>query len=182
MEATRALQMNKFANLWPDELSTRESLRDLGYAPRVGLPEIVKRILLQHENRNMQTAQLFKDMDADGTNTLNRGEVERHVRKYLLRGRQDYEDTYEKRDEAVGEAVDRLMEELDTNKDGLISWGTFSEWNRRNSVEQLLVHIETGSEGFNRKLLWPYIVMAYILLAGYEVFNRKLFRKGRRRS
>ena len=136
--------MNKFANLWPDELSTRESLRDLGYAPKVGLSEIVEKILLQHENRNMQTAQAFKEMDLDGTNTLNRVEIERHVRKYLLHGRQDYENTYEKRDEAVREAVDRLMEELDTNKDGLISWGTFSEWNRRNSVEQLLVHIESS--------------------------------------
>ena len=29
------------------------------------------------------------------------------------------------------------MDEM-ANKDGLISWGTFSEWNRRNTVENVV--------------------------------------------
>ena len=30
------------------------------------------------------------------------------------------------------------MQELDTNRDGLISWATFSEWSRSNTVEGVL--------------------------------------------
>jgi len=127
--------MNKFANLWPDELSTREPLRDLGYEPKVGLATMVEKILLSHENRNMATAAAFKEMDADETGNLSRAEVDAHVRKYLVQGREDYS---HRGQEAVSQVVDLLMEELDTNKDGLISWGTFSEWNRRNSLEKLL--------------------------------------------
>ena len=33
--------------------------------------------------------------------------------------------------QAVGMVVDQLVDELDTDKDGLISWEEFSEWNRR---------------------------------------------------
>ena len=127
--------MNKFANLWPDDLSTAESLRDLGYAPRIGLKEMVKTVLDAHENRNAKTALAFKEMDADGTGTLSRDEIESHVRKYLVRGREDYTRTGQ---DGVNELVDDLMEELDTNKDEAVSWATFSEWNRRNTVEEVM--------------------------------------------
>ena len=39
----------------------------------------------------------------------------------------------------MGALCDRLMDELDTNKDGEISWKTFSEWNRTNSIEKVLM-------------------------------------------
>ena len=83
----------------------------------------------------MSTAQAFKAIDADSDGVLDRGEIERYIRKYLVRGREDYA---HRAQEAVGEAVDKLMNELDTNKDGLVSWTTFSEWNRHNSVEKVL--------------------------------------------
>lgn len=46
--------MNKFANLWPDELSTIEPLRDLGYSPKVQLSDMVEKVLVAHENRNTE--------------------------------------------------------------------------------------------------------------------------------
>jgi len=130
--------MNKFANLWPDALSTTEPLRDLGYEPSVGLSEMVQNVLAGHEKQNLSTADAFKDIDRDGSGTLTHKDVEKHVRKYLVRGREDYS---QRRQDAVGEAVERLMLELDTDQDGHISWGTFSEWNRRNSVESVVYSV-----------------------------------------
>ncbi len=127
--------MNKFANLWPDELSSKEPLRDLGYEPLIGLSEMVANVLAAHDVRNVKTAEAFKAIDADGNGKFSRDEIERHVRKFLVRGREQYGNTGQ---DAVGHFVDKLMDELDTNKDGLVSWGTFSEWNRRNSMEEEL--------------------------------------------
>lgn len=126
--------MNKFAHLWPDELATAEPLRDLGYAPEVGLAAMVANVLAAHEERNLSTAQAFKTIDADGNGMLDRHEIDKYVQRHLVRGREDYAFP---RQAVMGDAVDKLMEELDTNRDGLISWGTFSEWNRSNSVERL---------------------------------------------
>ena len=47
-------------------------------------------------------------------------------------GREDYSETGQS---AVDGFVDSLMEELDPDKDGVVSWAEFSEWNRRNSME-----------------------------------------------
>jgi threonine 3-dehydrogenase len=127
--------MNKFANLWPDELSEEEPLRDLGYSPNVTLADMVSNVLGAHENRNMLTANAFKEMDTDHTGELTRVEMEKHVRKYLVRGREEYSRTGQG---AVSKFVDKLMNELDTNKDGIVSWGTFSEWSRRHSMEEEL--------------------------------------------
>jgi len=127
--------MNTFANLWPDELSTGEPLRDLGYAPRVGLADMVEKVLMSHEDRNMRTALAFKEMDLDRSGKLERWEIERHIRKYLVRGREDYSRTGQN---AVGAVVNKLMRELDPNFQGLVSWATFSEWNRRNTVEDFV--------------------------------------------
>ena len=127
--------MNKFANLWPDELSCEEPLRDLGYEPLIGLSEMVANVLRAHDVRNVKTAEAFKAIDSDGDGKFSRKEIERHVRKFLVRGREQYGNTGQ---DAVGHFVDKLMEELDTNKDGLVSWRTFSEWNRRNSMEEEL--------------------------------------------
>jgi hypothetical protein len=55
--------MNKFANLWPDELSSKEAKLDLGYEPKVGLTDMVANVLFGHETRNELTAKAFKAMD-----------------------------------------------------------------------------------------------------------------------
>jgi len=125
--------MNKFANLWPDQLATKEPLRDLGYSPEVGLADAVSRILAAHDARNISTARAFKAIDVDGDGTLTRNDLERHIRQHLLRGRMDFGD----HDDVVS-AVDKLMAELDRSRDGLVSWQAFSEWNRRNTVERVV--------------------------------------------
>jgi len=130
--------MNKFANLWPDELSTVEPLRDLGYSPKVGLADMVANVLAAHEERNMKTAQAFKSMDVESDGVIDRLEIEYYVARYLVTGREDYA---KNRHETVEAVVDKLMGELDTNKDGLISWGTFSDWSRRNSVERVFTTV-----------------------------------------
>ena len=124
--------MNKFANLWPDSLSPAEPRRDLGYVPDAGLSVVVANVLAAHEERNKRTAAAFKDIDRDGTGEITRHEMEAHVRKYLVSGREEYSHTGQ---DGVAVFVDNLMQELDTNNDGKVSWYTFSEWNRVNSVE-----------------------------------------------
>ena len=127
--------MNKFANLWPDELSEEEALRDLGYAPEVSLSDMVANVLEAHNVRNWETANSFKSMVSDGEAELTRDEMENHVRKYLVRGREEYRRTGQGE---VSRFVDKLMNELDTNKDGKVSWATFSEWSRTHSMEEEL--------------------------------------------
>lgn len=43
--------MSKFARCWPDTLSLREPLEDLGYAPLVGLSDMVDKVLAAHRER-----------------------------------------------------------------------------------------------------------------------------------
>ena len=102
---------------------------------------MVASILAAHDDRNVSTAEAFKAIDSDGDGTLNRDNIEQHIRKHLVRGREDYAQPGQT---AVEEIVDRLMDELDTNKDGLVSWRTFSEWNRSNSVEQVVSAISAS--------------------------------------
>lgn len=54
--------MDKFAKLWPDDLSTAESKRDLGYSPAFHLPKTVATILRAHRLRKLPDA-----MPADPT-------------------------------------------------------------------------------------------------------------------
>ena len=127
--------MNTFANTWPDELSTVEPMRDLGYAPKVGLSDMVAAVLAAHERRNHRTAKAFKAMDTDNTAMLNRAQIEAHIRNQQpgVRGREDYAQGGR---DAVADLVDKLMEELDPKQEGFVSWWSFSEWNRRNSLEE----------------------------------------------
>jgi len=129
--------MNKFANLWPDDLGTTEPLRDLGFSPEVKLSDMVATVLAAHEDRNVSAAEAFKAIDGDGSLILNRAKIEKYVRKHVVRGREDYGDSGQA---AVDSVVNRLMSELDTDNDGLVSWATFSEWNRRNTLEQVFVN------------------------------------------
>ena len=49
--------------------------------------------------------------------------------------------------------VRQMMDELDTNKDGLVSWPTFSEWNRRNSMEaELWKQVATVEDELRKQL------------------------------
>eukprot|EP01043_Picozoa_sp_COSAG02_P006095 COSAG02_NODE_170_length_31534_cov_33.568498_14_plen_540_part_00 len=129
--------MNKFASLWPDQLAKKEPLRDLGYTPEVQLAEMVKNILQEHNARNVSTAIAFKSIDGDGNGTFSRDDLENHVRTHVVRGRVDSGNH-----DAISTAVDKLMAELDTNDDGLVSWRTFSEWNRSNTLDNVVKSVQ----------------------------------------
>jgi nucleoside-diphosphate-sugar epimerase len=82
------VNMNTFANLWPDELSAEEPLRDLGYAPSVSLPDVVAKVIASHHHRNVLTAQAFKDIAADGRGSLGRADIEGEcsfIYRYIVR-------------------------------------------------------------------------------------------------
>eukprot|EP00946_MAST-07B_sp_MAST-7B-sp1_P001881 g1881.t1 len=141
--------MNKFANLWPDELSEEEPLRDLGYKPEITLSDMVSHVLNEHDLRNRRTADSFKAMISDSSvGELTRNEMESHVRKYLVRGREEYKRTGQGE---VSRFVDKLMSTLDTNNDGKISWATFSEWSRTHSMEEELWKQAASTEDKLRK-------------------------------
>jgi threonine 3-dehydrogenase len=142
--------MNKFANLWPDELSAAEPLSDLGYKPEVDLPVMVSRVLAAHEERNLKTAQAFKEIDVDGSGRLSRAEVTVYIRKYLVQGREEYTETGQS---AVEGFVDKLMDQIDMSGDGYVSWQSFSEWNRRSSLEAELWKKAASTEDELRKQL-----------------------------
>ena len=126
------------------------------------MPGMVARVLGAHEEQNLTTAQAFKKMKAfcleECGGKLSRAAIEIHVREHLVRGREDYyaggsgstgisnvmllgstgvgrllETSQEQ--SRVEEFVDRLMEQLDPDGDGVVSWADFSEWNRRSSVD-----------------------------------------------
>ena len=125
--------MNRFAHLWPDELGTTETLRDLGYSPRLGLSDIVSSVLAAHERRNARCAAAFGAITPEGAVSFDRAAIEEHVRTYLACGREDYAAR-----DAARELAGRLMDDLDADGDGIVSWGSFSEWSRRHSMEEVL--------------------------------------------
>ena len=51
----------------------------------------------------------------------------------MVRGREDYAHTGQ---DAVNDLVDKVMVELDPKGEGAVSWASFSEWNRRNSLDE----------------------------------------------
>jgi len=122
--------MNTFAKLWPDELSTEAPLRDLGYKPDVGLEEMVASVLKTHDARNETSANDWMTIDRNGDGTVTRKDIELHVRRFLSAGRSTYghSDQYN-----VIATVDKFMAEFN-DTDGLISWQKFSEWNRANNI------------------------------------------------
>jgi len=132
--------MNLFANTWVDELSTMEPLRDLGYAPEVKLDAMVATVLAAHDERNVGAAQAFKAIDSDGSLSITQRDLELYVREHAVRGRMTkvYNADAHSALSATGKVADQLMSELDTNKDGMISWATFSEWNRINNLDKVL--------------------------------------------
>ena len=135
--------MNKFANLWPDELATEEAKRDLGYSPEFEMSRMVSTVLSAHEDRNVATAEAFKAMDVEGDNQLDRLEIEYYVRRNLVRGRESYGVSGQETVEAI---VDKLMKDLDTNRDGLVSWMTFSEWNRSNTIDGVILNAKSSMD------------------------------------
>ena len=129
--------MNKFAHLWPNNLSLMEPKRDLGYAPKVGLPEMVKTVLNAHTTRQQRHVSVFESLDVDGNGFVDRAEMEKYIRKHMVEGRESGGYVFRRQD-SVGIILNKTMEELDTNNDGLISLPTFQEWSRHNSIKGMV--------------------------------------------
>jgi threonine 3-dehydrogenase len=129
--------MNKFAHLWPNDLSTIEPKRDLGYSPKVGLSEMVKVVLNSHSQRQKNHAHEFATLDGDGDGFVTRGEMENFIRRHIVEGRESGGYVFRRQD-GVDAILDKTMNELDTNNDGLISLPTFLEWSRANSLKGMV--------------------------------------------
>ena len=68
-------------------------------------------------------------------------QIEYYVRRNLVRGRESYGMTGQA---AVTAIVDKLMSDLDTDGDGMVSWMTFSEWNRSNTIDGVVLHVKSS--------------------------------------
>lgn len=149
--------MDKFANLWPDTLSTAEPLRDLGYAPSFGLVEMVEIVLNGHFMRNQRTAEEFSRMDADGNNTIEKDELAVILEKILEtadwgelelkvwgtpdRKNPKYLSTPRSRvvyASLINDLVDAAFSEMDSKKRGAISLEQFQTWSKTNSMTVLV--------------------------------------------
>ena len=58
-----------------------------------------------------------------------------------MRGRESYGKTGQTKVTAI---VDKLMEDLDTDEDGMVTWMTFSEWNRSNTIDGVVLHVKSS--------------------------------------
>ena len=126
--------VNKFANLWPDSLSTIEAERDLKFQPRVGLPEMVDAVLAGHEKRRSRAKAAFEAADADGNEILEKPELE-ELLKSFVRVPKHYES---RRGTLLHEIVEKSFEKMDLNKDGKISFEEFEIWSKTNSLKDLI--------------------------------------------
>jgi len=128
--------MDKFARLWPDSLSTTESLRDLDYEPDVTLPAMVAGVLNAHSSRRLSNKAAFRSIDTCHSGRINDYMLDKYVRKYLVRGREKGFAT--KRFDVVPEIVAELMSAMDIDADGIVSVDDFMTWSRTNKLETLV--------------------------------------------
>lgn len=141
--------MNKFANLWPDDLSKKEPKEDLNYSPKVGLREMVAHCMTAHEERLARSRVAFRVVDADGNGTFGKGELQDFLNELL--------EVPESMPSALKgifceELTDRAFEEMDLNKHGRISYSEFHVWCKRNtlcdSVRRFVQEKEAANQRF----------------------------------
>jgi len=129
--------MDKFAKLWPDTLSTAESLRDLDYEPDVTLPAMVAGVLNAHSSRNMSSKAAFRSIDTCRSGRINDYMLETFVRKYLVRGR-ERSGYLLRRQDMVKDIVASLMASMDVDADGVVSMNDFMAWSGTNKLETVV--------------------------------------------
>uniref|UniRef100_A0A7S2JSZ5 EF-hand domain-containing protein n=1 Tax=Haptolina brevifila TaxID=156173 RepID=A0A7S2JSZ5_9EUKA len=126
--------MDKFAKLWPDSLSTDEPLRDLDYEPDVTLPAMVAGVLNAHSGRRLSSKAAFRSIDTCSSGRVNDYMLEKYVSKYLVRGREKA-GYIARRQDLVAEIVADLMLKMDVDKDGVVSMSDFMQWSNVNKLE-----------------------------------------------
>jgi threonine 3-dehydrogenase len=129
--------MDKFAKLWPDTLSTSASFRDLDYEPDVTLPRMVASVLNAHSSRKLSSKAAFRSIDTCESGVINDYMLERYVRKYLVRGREKF-GYMTRRQDMVMDIVAEAMAAMDVDKDGVVSQDDFLQWSRVYNVEGLV--------------------------------------------
>lgn len=136
-------ELNKLARLWPESLSGEEALRDLGYAPKMGLRSVVERVMGRHMERNAKSSAAFRAMDKNGNGTLDSDDV-----KDLLYGM--IPEVERAADPLLGpELVERALKDIDVNADGQIGIEDFTAWSRSNTLGGL-VHDFLSMKAANR--------------------------------
>ena len=98
---------------------------------------LLSTVLTAHNVRNQKHNDVFSTIDTSQDGVLDRVELESYVRKHLVLGREQG-GYFFRRHDGVEKVVDNAMDELDTNKDGYVSWETFQEWSRSNSLESMV--------------------------------------------
>lgn len=130
--------MLKFSKLWPDTLSTDEAKRDLDYEPEVNLPRIVASVLNSHSSRRLSNKAAFRSIDTCDSGRINPKMLEKYVSKYLVRGREQYEYSPVRRQDMVVDIVKEAMEQMDLDKDGVVSMQNFMQWSCTQNLETLV--------------------------------------------
>jgi len=126
--------MDKFAKLWPNTLSTSETLRDLDYEADVTLPAMVAGVLNAHSGRRLSSKAAFRSIDTCSSGRINDYMLAKYVSKYLVRGR-ERSGYIARRQDMVSEIVSELMVEMDVDKDGVVSMDDFLAWSNAHSLE-----------------------------------------------
>ena len=126
--------MDKFAKLWPDSLSTSESLRDLDYEADVTLPAMVAGVLNAHSGRRLSSKAAFRSIDTCSSGRINDYMLEKFVSKYLVRGR-ERSGYIARRQDMVADIVSELMVAMDVDKDGIVSMDDFLAWSNLHNLE-----------------------------------------------
>jgi len=126
--------MDKFAKLWPDSLSTEASLRDLDYEADVTLPRVVAGVLNAHSSRQLSSKAAFRSIDTCQSGRVNDYMLEKFVSKYLVRGR-ERSGYIARRQDMVGDIVNELMTRMDIDQDGVVSMEDFLSWSSTHNLE-----------------------------------------------
>jgi len=126
--------MDKFAKIWPDDLSWLEAERDLYYEADVTLPRMVAQVLNAHSGRKINSRAAFRSIDTCESGRINDYMLLKFVRKYLVRGRERRAYTARRQDK-VNDIVDKLMKEMDVDGDGTVLMDDFIAWSRIHNLE-----------------------------------------------
>jgi len=132
--------MNKFAHLWPDVLSTKEPEADLGYAPHVGLREMVGHVMMAQEEFLARSRVVFRMVDDDGNGTLSKKEMNMFLHD-LLHVPEDISSTLMPESTPAAhknmlcrELTEKAFQDIGVKKAGEISYPEFHNWTKRSTL------------------------------------------------
>ena len=94
-------------------------------------------VLNAHQSRQLSGKAAFRSIDLCESGRINDYMLEKYVRKYLVRGREQH-GYMVRRQDLVPEIVAKAMESMDVDKDGKVSIDDFMTWSRTNDVENMV--------------------------------------------